>query len=167
MGTRFWNIAIPTFLFLLGLFFFAKSYGYCEQYRLPASQEYLFATPDAQSHFASKSMMQKSVTNQRQFWQDEFDMHHFNAIRTYEDAKNRAWYLPDLTWRQRAREAWMAAFATIGAQTPQLKLVLFVSSLLCNYGLDCLDEWDYINDKLKWSQYHFEKCGVYAALLAR
>lgn len=36
---------------------------------------------------------------------------------------------------------------------------------LSSYGLHCMDEWDYIQDKLTWAQHHFEQCEYYANLL--
>lgn len=107
----------------------------------------------------------KGNANQRQQWQDEYDNHHFNAVRTYNDAYNRVWWLPNLTMRQLGRDAWIAACATAGTKTVCSALVVAFSTMLSQYGLHCLDEWDYIEDKLYWSDYHFKQCAYYAKLL--
>jgi hypothetical protein len=148
-----------------------KSYGYCEEYKsnfeyeiqfgeemVLVEDEYLYQNLSDKSFLKIQSAKSSKIKE----WQEQYDFHMFHAKRTYEDAKNKVWWLPNLSWRQRGREAWVAAFSTIGAQTIQLKLVVAVSSFLCQYGLDCLDEWDYINDKLYWSKYHFEQCEIYA-----
>lgn len=121
-----------------------------------------YQNPDWENPLTAKP---KVNANQKAKWQKEYEFHEFHAKRTYEDAYNRSWYLPDLNWRQRAREAWIAAFSMVGAQTPTMKLIMAASSLLMQYGLDCLDEWEYIEDKLKWSEYHFQECEKYAKLI--
>lgn len=107
----------------------------------------------------------KGNANQRKEWQEAYDMHHFNAVRTYNDAYNKVWWLPNLTWRQVGRDAWIAACATAGTKTVCSALVVAFSTMLSQYGLHCLDEWDYIQDKLYWSDYHFGQCSYYAKLL--
>jgi hypothetical protein len=154
------NWVITGTLVAAGMYCYLKSYGYCEEYRIPHTQEYLFENIELRSHGHRRPTGQQRIQ-----WQEEYELHLFHAKRTYEDAKNRVWYLPNVTWRQRGREAWNAAFATVGATTPQLKLVLAVSSLLCQYGLDCMDEWEYIEEKLYWSEYHFKECEKYQELL--
>ncbi len=149
---------------LVGLFCMLKSYGYCEEYRIPIHQEYLFKNLECRGNWQAKPGRGNAApsANQRQQWQDAYDDHHFNAVRTYNDAYNRVWYLPDLTWRQIGRDAWVAACGTAGGNTVCGRLVIAFSTMLSNYGLHCLDEWEYIQDKLYWSNYHFEKCAEYA-----
>jgi len=103
--------------------------------------------------------------NQKQKWQEAYDDHHFHAVRTYRNAYNSVWYLPDISMRQLARDAWVAACSTVGGSTVGLKLVCAFSSMLSNYGLHCLDEWDYIEEQLEWSKFHFEKCQYYASMI--
>lgn len=107
----------------------------------------------------------KKSEQQRKEWQAEYDQHHFDAVRTYNDAYNRIWWLPDLTWRQLGRDAWVSACAVASTKTPSAALVVAFSTMLSQYGLHCLDEWDYIQDKLYWSNYHFQQCAYYANLL--
>lgn len=144
--------------------------------RVPVDQEYLFQYPDfSPPEFQAKNLIKSyqcrtqygKVDNraQRQKWQDAFDMHHFNAIRTYNDAKDCVWWLPNLTWRQWGRDAWVAACAMASTKTPCQALVVAFSTMLSQYGLHCADQWDYIEDKLYWSEYHFNECIKYAQLL--
>lgn len=150
------------------------------KYRVPVEEEYLFQHPNTPCH--AKSMMLQShecrsnwqskpgrssppSASQRQKWQDAFDMHSFNAIRTYNDAYDRVWWLPNLTWRQWGRDAWVAACAMASTKTPCAALVVAFSTMLSQYGLHCADEWEYIENKLYWSEYHFNECIKYAQLL--
>lgn len=103
---------------------------------------------------------------QRAEWQEAYDNHHFHGVRTYTDAYNKVWWLPNLTWRQLGRDAWVAACSMASTKTPGAALVVAFSTMLSQYGLHCLDEWDYIQDKLYWANYHFEQCIYYAKLLA-
>ena len=49
--------------------------------------------------------------------------------------------------------------------TPQSKLIRSLISLMLNYGLDCMDEWDYINNKLYWAEYHWDMYEFYCNVL--
>ena len=147
---------------------------------VPVDQEFLYQYPTAPC--LSKSMKLPSYecrsnwqakpgrssppsASQRQQWQEAYDMHHFNAVRTYNDAYNKVWWLPNLSWRQLGRDAWVAACSMASTKTPCAALVVAFSTMLSQYGLHCLDEWDYIQDKLYWANYHFEQCVLYAQKL--
>lgn len=159
-------------LFLFGLFCYMKDYGYCAEpqfsysYHVPLEDEYLYQNYECRSNWQAKPGRQQAPSHsQRQQWQEAYDNHHFNAVRTYNDAYNRVWWLPDLTWRQIGRDCWVTACALASTKTPSTALVVAFSTLLSQYGLHCLDEWDYINEKLYWAQYHFEQCALYAGKL--
>lgn len=159
-----WGITLV--LFLVGLYCYMKDYGYASEYSIPVHQEYLFKHLEGRSNWEVKPGRPKSNSqNQRHIYQEAYDDHHFNAVRTYNDAYNRVWFLPDLTWRQVGRDCWVAACSTVGGASPSARLVIAFGALLSSYGLHCLDEWDYIQDKLYWSQYHFDQCKYYADLL--
>lgn len=169
-----------------------RSYGYGEEFEhVPVEQEYLYQFSDTEwvnpylvkwqiptntewkNPYTYQNPDWKNPLNptsngtpkQRAKWQKEFDFHMLQATRTYNDAKNRCWYLPQLTWRERAKEAWMAAFSTVGSSTLNMRLVVAVSSLLMQYGIDCLNEWEYIEEKLRWCEYHLKECEKYSNLL--
>lgn len=150
--------------------------------RVPLEDEYLYQYPDIVPEMiplTAKSMKIPSYEcrtyygkqtppdnrAQRQKWQDAFDLHSFNAIRTYNDAKDCVWWLPNLTWRQWGRDAWVAACAMASTKTPCQALVVAFSTMLSQYGLHCADQWDYIEEKLYWSEFHFNECVKYAQLL--
>lgn len=156
-------------LFLIGLFCYMKDYGYANEgyfSNISIEEECLF-----QFHQPIVCRVpwgrpnQQIKANQRQEWQEAYDNHHYNAVRTYQDAYNRVWFLPDLTWRQIGRDCWVSACAMASTNTPSTALVMAFSTMLSQYGLHCLDEWDYIQEKLSWSQYHFEQCAYYSNLL--
>ncbi len=111
------------------------------------------------------NLNKKPNAQKRQEWQAEYDQHHYDAVRTYNDAYNRIWFLPNLTLRQIGRDAWVAACAMAGTKTPGQALAMAFATMISQYGLHCLDEYDYIQDKLKWSAYHFDQCVYYANLL--
>lgn len=108
-----------------------------------------------------------TTKQQRLKWQEEYEFHMLHAIRTYTEAKDKRWWLPDLTERQKARICWTTAISMVPAPTPQAKIVVCVTQLLVQYGLECIDEWDYIKDKLKWSEYHFNECDKFQRLLQK
>jgi hypothetical protein len=159
------KIAIPTILFLWGSFCFLKSYGYCYESSIVWHEECLFESYEAKASNWPNGRGNPISKQQKAAWQEEYDNHMFHAKRCYEDAKNRVWCLPDVSWRERGKQAWIAAFSCVGVPTIQLKLLVAVSSMLMQYGLDCLDEWEYIEEKLNWSQYHLEQCERLAKLL--
>jgi hypothetical protein len=152
---RWLKWVIVLVLFLVGLFCFMKEYGYAES--VPLDQEFYYQV------YTGKN--KGVIRNERAEWQEAYDNHHFNAVRTYTDAYNRVWWLPNLTWRQIGRDAWVAACATAGTSTPTSALVVAFAAMLSQYGCHCLDEWDYIQEKLSWSEYHFGRCAYYASLL--
>lgn len=166
-------------LFFLGLFCYMKDRGYCNQYPLfyvPIEKEFLYQHYDDHNDYHNdrgfkarspwgRNHNQQPARSQRLKWQDAYDMHHFNAVRTYNDAYDKIWFLPDLTWRQVSRDFWLAACAMAATKEPNAALVAALIILVSQYGLHCLDEWDYIQEKLQWSQYHFEQCAYYAGLL--
>jgi len=167
-----WGLTLV--LFLIGSFFMLKSYGYCNEYPIPCSQEYLFKDYESRSPWGkgppvwqpgSPSQSQAPQKNDRKMWQEAYDDHHFHAVRTYTDAYNKVWFLPDISFRQLGRDAWIAACATAGGSTVTGRLVSAFATMLCSYGLHCLDEWDYIQEKLYWADYHFKQCEHYARLL--
>ena len=134
--------------------------------RLSACEEHLNFLPSAKKEirFLNLSMAAKrrATASEKKLFSEKYQFHIVNAERTYNDAKDRSWWLPDIDDRQIAR----TCFNTIGALalpgTPQSRIVAGLISLMINYGLDCISEWEYINNKLYWSQYHYEMAEFYA-----
>jgi hypothetical protein len=61
-----------------------------------------------------------------------------------------------MTDREKARTCFTTFLAGVAPGTPMSRIVCCILAALANYGLACLDEWDYINSKLLLSQYHYE-----------
>lgn len=90
-----------------------------------------------------------------------------NAERTYKDAKDRCWWLPDIDDRKAARHCFEIAYSSLNPGTPQSKLVTMVLIGLGEYVWYCWDEWEYIENKLKWSRYHWEMYEFYCDVLEK
>ncbi len=160
---------ITLILFLVGLFCYMKDYGYAQEHYAIEWQHISLDKENYYQSYESRSSWgrdrNKSNIKQHQKWQEEYDHHHFHAVRTYNDAVDKIWWLPNITWRQLGRDAWIATCSTAGSTNLTSAVITAFATLLSAYGLHCLDEWDYIQDKLKWAQYHFEECEKYAQLL--
>ena len=141
----------------------------------------LFSTPTIQaSHYSSKvsntqmdlhllkcSRMKALDHNARLYYMKKIDFHRENAIRTYENARKKCMWLPKKTDRDLAKNCFTAAAASIAASTPQSKVVAMIITMLTSYGLDVIDEWNYINDQLYWSEYHWEMFEFYSNVLVK
>lgn len=102
---------------------------------------------------------------EREYYWNKIQFHEREAKRTYNDAKNRCWWLPDLNERDKAKYCFTTAMSTVPAGTPQSKIIMAIMTLLTQYGLDCMEEWSYIQNKLYWSQYHYEQKEFYEDVL--
>lgn len=90
-----------------------------------------------------------------------------NAERTYNDAKDRCWWLPDIDNRKIARHCFEVAYSSLNPGTPHSKLITMILIALGEYTCYCWDEWDYIETKLKWSKYHWEMYEFYCDVLEK
>ncbi len=104
---------------------------------------------------------------QRTFYEKKLKQHQYDAERTWNNAKNKCWYLPNITKRKAAQNAFQATIAAMGGGTPMSMLVLALMSTLTSYGLDCIDEWYYIEEQLSWCQYHCEMVEFYLTVLEK
>ena len=145
-------------LFAIGIFFLLRSCAHAQP--IPPEYEHLLA-----KRFKYENKTQAPSRAQKEKYKEQYDFHLFNGIRTYEDAKSKCWYLPNINDREKAKYCFTSAIATIGSSSPTAKLVVAISSLLTQYGIDCLSEWEYIENKLYWSNYHFEMCDHYYQLI--
>jgi hypothetical protein len=161
------KIFIPAILFFLGLFFFLRACSHADEERFmylnPINFESEFLFQDFDIHLCKRYSGYDTVKTYNA--KDEYDFHMYHAIRTYKEAKEKCWWLPNISDRDRARMAWTTAVSMAVAPTPQLRIVVAVTQLLIQYGLDCIDEWHYIEEKLYWSEYHFRECEKWAAKL--
>lgn len=93
--------------------------------------------------------------------------HKGEAERTLADAKARCWAFPQLTDRQNAQYCYAALGGLLLPGDPMSKLVAILVATLTLYGVDCTNEWHYINNKLYWSQYHYEMAEFYEEALRK
>lgn len=152
---------LSTLLFLIGSYFLLKSFCHAAE---PWMLRYV---PDAQFeiYMATNRPGQRSVEDLKKEWRDELNMHRREGQRCYDEAQNKCWWLPDVGDRNRARECYQAFIASMGGASLTSKMVLSLLSLLGSYGLDCLEEWEYIEYKLNWAKYHFDLCDHYQNML--
>lgn len=115
----------------------------------------------------SKYFEQRECLTQDQtsYYQEKIKFHLENTESCYKEAKDKCWWLPDLDYRERAKECFNAAMATFGTSDPKSKLVLGVLTLLTQYGIDCCNEWDFIHNKLHWAEYHYELMEFYQSVI--
>jgi hypothetical protein len=146
-----------TAMILLGCFFMMKEKGWAE------SSEYLYEYYDARAGWSNPTRFTNGLDKMNA--QTEYDFHMYHAKRTFEDARSKVWFMPEKTWGQRARQVWIAVIPSGVCNTFQSAIVVTLLGLLSQYGVDCADEWDYINEKLTWCQFHLEKCEDYAAII--
>lgn len=123
--------------------------------------------PDAKTEISYLSILRayKLSPKDRKYYEDKVRFHKSNAERTFRDAKNKCWYLPDIDDRDKAKYCFNTGMAAVFAGDPYSKAIAAVASLLLQYGLDCMDEWEYIQNKLHWSQYHYEMMEFYQDVL--
>jgi hypothetical protein len=104
---------------------------------------------------------------ERKFFMDKIKFHEENAVRTFKDAKEKCWWLPEIDDRKKARYCFTTFMAGIVPGHPLSVCVNMILVLLGNYGIDCLAEWEYIQNKLYWAQYHYEMKEFYEECLVK
>jgi hypothetical protein len=156
MFKTLFKYSVPLVLTAAGTFFLIRS---CSSY----ASEFTYNSKEA--YWSWAQMREINENDLRKDWQESYEFHHFHAVRTFEDAKEKCWYLPRSSDREKARYCFTSVMSTIGASTKKGKLLNALITMLIHYGLDVMDEWDYINDKLYWCQYHYEMCEHYQILL--
>jgi hypothetical protein len=154
MTKKIIKIALPVGFALYGSYCLLKSFGYAEEYTIPKEHEIYFEQYDSRTNYSDRGLSRESKVK----LQEEYDFHHFHAVRCYQEAYNHLWYYPVVSWRDRSRQAWIAACAMIGCTTATGRLVMAFSAMLSQHGVDIIDDWDFVAEKLKWALYHFEQC---------
>jgi hypothetical protein len=160
---KYWQLIIMTILFILGMFYYTRAYGQEFTYEYQG-KIYTFEHPVAikriQMYDKCRIAYESCRTNAqfRQFHQE-------NGDRCFKDAKEKCWWLPDVSDRDKAK----FCFTNIGIVAcpgdPKSKLIIALVTSLIQYGINCTDEWHYINNKLYWSQYHYEMMEFYDDLI--
>ncbi len=138
-------------LLLLGLFYL--------------SQVYAYETEHAKWHIhlhAHKALVYENCFTNHQKKQ----FHAENSERCLKDAKEACWYLPNVSKREKARQCFTSLGIMLIPAEPKIKIISSLVSALIQYGINCSDEWHYIQDKLYWAQYHAEMYEHYTLLIA-
>ncbi len=169
---QYWIYFLSFIFLILGLFYYSKAYGF-EYYAYEhEGKAYVFEHPLAIQHM--HTYLNHHMTHYRVLAYDEcktsaqkVQFHKENGERCYKDAKERCWWLANISDRDKARYCFTTFGILAAPGEPRSKSIIAVISALIQYGLDCSDEWHYINTKLYWSQYHFEMMEFHQDLINR
>lgn len=171
---RYWIYFLAFIFLILGLFYYSKAYSsefYACEYE---DKVYVFEHPLAIQHMNMCLNMHHHMSRCRALAYDDcktnaqkVQFHKENGERCYKDAKDRCWWLPNISERDKARYCFTTFGVLASPGEPKSKIIIAVISALIQYGLDCSDEWHYINNKLYWSQYHFEMMEFHQDLIKR
>lgn len=150
---NYWTQYVALIFLILGLYFYGKAYG-DEYYQHPVAVRHI------NLHLCKALKYDLCTTNHQKYF-----FHKENAERCFNEAKERCWWLPNITDREKAKYCFLniGIFGVPGDQ--KSKMIIALVSTLIQYGIDCSDEWHYINNKLYWSQYHYEMMEFYTTLI--
>ncbi len=138
---------IAGILIALGLFYWTRNSCYAGQ---PAwVEEYL--------HGGERLSVEECA--------DKIKFHKKEAKRIYDEVKDKVWWMPELDDRQKARRIFNLVAPVIAASGVNGKVVGTISAALIQYGFDCMDEWNWIQYKMHWMEYHAEQADFYERYL--
>ena len=151
-------------LFILGMFFYSRAYA-CEADLCEYNHRiYALQHPVAIKHVKMLEVIRIAYDNCKTN-ADKVQFHKENGDRCLNDAKNKCWWLPDLDDREKARYCFTNIGVLVCPGDPKSKLIISIVTTLIQYGLDCSEQWHYINNKLYWAQYHYEMMEFYEDLI--
>ena len=88
----------------------------------------------------------------------EMDKYLSSAKYCYDKAKDRCWWLPNMEHRKASRYLFETImYAAIPVADAKSRLIFILVKTFVDYGLECMDEWHYIHDKLKWAQWYYQE----------
>jgi hypothetical protein len=168
---------ISVFFFMAGIYFLIKSskaeayenLPYEEERHAIVSKQLCKFVPN--SKFEIKQLktlffLQKSLSPEDKiYYQKKLAFHLENGQRCFNDAQNICWWIPSYTDAEKAKICFTTVMSTVTAGTLVSKVVAAISALLLQVGCDCMDSWNELQNKLHWSQYHFEMYEFYDELL--
>lgn len=96
---------------------------------------------------------------------EKIEFHKREAERIYEEVKDRVWYLPGLDDREIAKRIFMLLAPAVTVEGVKKKSVAMFIQMALEYGLDCMDEWDWISTKWHWVGYHVDQAEFYERYL--
>lgn len=142
-----WDYILAFIFLILGIFYYTKGYA-CEN---PVAMRHMY--------MYKALVYENCVTNTQ-----KVQFHKENGHRCYNDAKELCWWLPSMDDRKKARYCFTNLGILACPGEPLSKILTALINTLVQYGIDCSDEWNQINTKLYWSQYHFEMMDFYTSL---
>lgn len=95
----------------------------------------------------------------------KIEFHKGESQRIYDEVKNRCWWLPKLDERQKARRMFELIVPVVAASGLHGKILATMYVMFGQYGLDCMDEWDWIETKFHWLEYHVDQAEFYERYL--
>lgn len=140
-----WMIAISLFLF--GLYFLLRGEGHAA-----VNQKEFY---DQWATYYHQGQMNPGDCREK------IEFHQKEAKRLYQEIKDRCWWLPCLDDRKKARKLFNLITPVVAASGITGKVVGTLVVGLGDYCLDCMDEWNYIENKLHWLEYHTEQAEFY------
>ncbi len=105
------------------------------------------------------------TNNQSKIYKDKKNFHQQEAIKAFERAHEKFWWIPRISDRSMSRSCFTTIMTTATASTPQSKIMAAIINLMITYGLSAMDEWDYINYNLADAEHHFELMEFYNDIL--
>ena len=147
---RRWHYYLAALLFVLGIFFLGRAYAY----------ENPHAIEEIHRFYYSKALRLEDCYT----FQQKAAFHKENGDRCLEEVKDRCWWLPNMTQRKNAQYCLTNAGALCYPGSSKSKMIAVLINSLVQYGLDCCDEWAFIDNKLYWAQYHYEMYEFYKGI---
>ncbi len=159
--------------YYLTIFFLVAGMGFlfAEESVHATQQEHLVNPPNAKKHIraiqANMQVCRKQAYTQKdkKYYQKMERYHDNEGHKCYENAKSRMWYLPNLTDREKARYCFTCAITTAMPGDPRAKIVGTIAQLIIQFGLDWIDEYNYVKNQLNWCAYHYEMSDFYYDVL--
>ncbi len=171
-----WIYLLALFFLVMGLFYYGRSFADDHYAYDNKGEVYFFQHPLALKsmdiYIKYSSSINPNAHNSRSLAYDDcktnadkVQFHKENGHRCYDDAKERCWWLPYIEDRSKARYCFTSLGILASPGDPKSKIIITVISALIQYGIDANEEWSYIDNKLYWSQYHFEMMEFYEHLI--
>lgn len=118
-----------------------------------------------QIKFYLQNLQTKLSKEDKIFYKKKIQFHSENGDRCYKDAKNKCAWLPNFDDRNNAKFCLATAGTLISPVDPISKLILITIEVFVYYGMNVIDEWDYIQNKLNWAHYHYDMMEFYQQVI--
>jgi hypothetical protein len=157
---KHWKRYLITFLLILwGNWFFsdkahADDYNYSHRTQIKIDEFWQNYYPDRA--LTSKTRV-KYIAN--------VNYHTEKAWEEFSLAKEKCWFLPNISTREKLNKAWVIFMIQVPMGTPLHKAIVVLIGLLTEYGSACIDEWFDIQELLESAQTNAEMAKFYQDLL--